>query len=235
MDLSPVAVPPTLAGLTPLLPPPPARVLEVGCGRGALAAALAAQGYAVTGVDRDAAMAAAARDRGVSVVHADVRDIAGEYDVVLCTRSLHHAEHLADTLAHAATLLAPAGRLVVEEFAWDRMDAPTARFRHDHRARLVAAGLLDAELPAGDPLADWVRGHDFLHPGAAMLAALARIGDLTTVFTSMAWRLTDGRDGVWTGPAAAVAAALDAIRAAEERGIAEGALTPIGLLAAVRP
>jgi len=39
MDLSTIAVPHTLAHLKPLLPAPPARVLEVGCGRGALAAA----------------------------------------------------------------------------------------------------------------------------------------------------------------------------------------------------
>ncbi|MER7115062.1 methyltransferase domain-containing protein [Saccharomonospora azurea] len=60
MDPSAVAVPHTLAHLEPLLPTPPARVLEVGCGRGALAAALADLGYKVTGVDRNAEMAAAA-------------------------------------------------------------------------------------------------------------------------------------------------------------------------------
>src|SRR5438552_891899 len=122
MDLSAVAVPHTVAHLKPLLPAPPARVLEVGCGRGALAAALADLGYQVTGVDRDAEMAAAAEKRGVSVIQADVRDVRGEYDVVLFTRSLHHAESLDDLLACAAGLLAPDGQIVIEEFAWERVD-----------------------------------------------------------------------------------------------------------------
>ncbi|WNV87030.1 class I SAM-dependent methyltransferase [Umezawaea sp. Da 62-37] len=235
MDLSPLAVPHTLVNLKPMLPAPPARVLEVGCGRGALAAALAGLGYRVTGVDRDAGMVAAAGERGVPVIHADVHDISGEYDVVLFTRSLHHAEDLDGVLAHAATLLAPGGRIVIEEFAWERVDRDGAHFLHDNRAVLVAAGLLDAELPAGDLLDAWVGGHDFLHRGSAMLAALGRAGsDLTTVPTSVLWRLVDGRGGSWIEPADRAATAVNAIRDAEERRIAAGMLPQVGLLASVR-
>lgn len=232
MDLTTVAVPHTLAHLTPLLPPPSARVLEFGCGRGALAAALADLGYKVTGVDRDADQVAAAEKRGVSVIHADVHDVFGEYDVVLFTRSLHHAENLDDILAHAVTLLAPDGQLIIEEFAWERVDHAAAGFLYDNRALLVATGRLDAELPSGDPLDAWVAGHDFLHRGSAMLDAMSRVGsDLTTVGTAMLWRLVDGRGGVWTEPATH---ALNAIREAEERRIAAGALPAVGLLASVR-
>ncbi len=110
MHLTPVAVPYTLAHLKPLLPSLPARIAEAGCGQGALAVALADLGYDVTGVDRNAEMAASARERGVHVIQADINDISGEYDVVLFTRSLHHAESLDNTLAHAVTLLAPGGR-----------------------------------------------------------------------------------------------------------------------------
>jgi SAM-dependent methyltransferase len=235
MDVSAVAVPTTLAHLKPLLPAPPARVLEAGCGRGALAAALADLGYRVTGVDRDAEMAAAAGERGVPVINADLRDVSGEYDVVLFTRSLHHAEDLDGILAHAVTLLAPGGQVVIEEFTWERVDHAAADFLHDNRALLVATGLLDAELPSGDPLDAWVAGHDFLHRGSAMLAALSRAGsDLTTVATAMLWRLVDGRGGAWTEPATRVADALNAIRQAEERRVAAGALPPVGLLASIR-
>ncbi|SFQ63852.1 Methyltransferase domain-containing protein [Amycolatopsis arida] len=235
MDLTTVAVPHTLAHLKPLLPAPPARVLEVGCGRGALAAALADLGYKVTGVDRDAEMAAAARERGVPVIQADVHDVYGEYDVVLFTRSLHHAESLDDILAHAATLLTPDGQVIIEEFAWEQVDHTGAHFLYDNRAMLVATGLLDAELPSGDLLDAWVGGHDFLHQGSAMIAALSRVGsDLTTVVTSILWRLVDGRGGVWIEPAARAADAVNAIREAEERRIAAGMLSPVGLLASVR-
>jgi len=36
----------------------------------------------------------ATTERGVVAIHGDVHDISGEYDVVLFTRSLHHAENL---------------------------------------------------------------------------------------------------------------------------------------------
>lgn len=235
MDLTAVAVPHTLTHLKPLLPLPPARVVEAGCGRGALATALVDLGYEVTGVDRDAEMAAAAGARGVPVIQADIRDISGEYDVVLFTRSLHHAEDLDDLLTHATTLLAPGGQVVIEEFAWERVDHAAAHFLYDNRALLVATGLLDAEIASGDLLDAWVAGHDFLHPGSAMLAALSRIGsDLTTVATAMLWRLVDGHGGVWTEPATRAADALNAIRLAEERRITAGALPSVGLLASIR-
>src|SRR4051812_11781452 len=175
MDLSTISVPHTLAQLKPLLPEPPARVLEAGCGRGALAVALQDLGYKVTGVDRNAEMAAAARERGVHVIEADIHDVSGEYDVVLFTRSLHHAESLDDMLAHAATLLAPDGQIIIEEFAWERVDEAAAHFLYDNRAMLVATGLLDADIPDGGLLEAWVAGHDFLHQGSVMLDALSRV------------------------------------------------------------
>jgi SAM-dependent methyltransferase len=235
MDLTTIAVPPTLTHLKPLLPAPPARVLEAGCGRGALASALVDLGYEVTGVDRNAEMAAAATERGVPVIQADVHDVSGEYDVVLFTRSLHHAEDLDEILAHAATLLAPGGRIVIEEFAWERVNHMAADFLYDNRALLVSAGLLDAELPSGDLLDAWVEGHDFLHRGSAMLSALRRVGsEPATVDTAMLWRLVDGRGGSWIEPAIHAADALGAIRRAEERRIAAGALPAVGFLASVR-
>lgn len=117
-------------------------------------------------MDRNAEMAAAATERGVPVIHADLHDVSGEYDVVLFTRSLHHAEDLDGILDHAATLLAPGGQIVIEEFAWERVNHAAADFLYDNRA------LLDA---------------------------------------------------------------LNAIRGAEERRIAVGALPAVGLLASVRP
>jgi SAM-dependent methyltransferase len=235
MDLSTVAVPHTLDHLKTLLPAPPARVLEAGCGRGALAAALTELGYDVTGVDRDAEMVAAAGERGVPVIEADVRDVSGEYDVVLFTRSLHHAEDLDGILAHAVTLLTPGGQVIIEEFAWERVDDAAAAFLYDNRALLVATGLLDADTPTGDLLDAWVAGHESLHQATAMLAALNRAGsELTTVDTAMLWRLIDGRGGAWTEPATRAPDALNAIRRAEERRIAAGVLPSVGLLASIR-
>lgn len=235
MDLSDVAVPHTLANLKSLLPAPPARVLEVGCGRGALAAALGKLGYDVTGVDRSADAVAAARERGVHVIEADVHDVTGAYDVVLFTRALHHAEDLDGILAHTHSLLGPDGQLVIEEFAWERVDQAAADFLYDNQTLLVATGVLEHEPPADDLLGTWIAGHERLHTGAAMLDALARTGaELTTVDTDMIWRLIDGRGGVWTEPATHAADVLNAMRQSERRRIAAGTLPSVGLLASVR-
>ncbi|MEU4743660.1 hypothetical protein AB0G02_24785, partial [Actinosynnema sp. NPDC023658] len=94
---------------------------------------------------------------------------------------------------------------------------------------------VDVEPPSGDLLDDWVAGHDSLHRGATVLAALNRVGsDVITVSTPVLWRLVDGRGGTWTGPDDRVADALDVIRRAERRRIAAGSLPPVGLLASVR-
>jgi len=54
------------------LSPPPARVLDAGCGDGALSAWLARLGYQVTAIDVDPAAVARARASGVPAVQADL-------------------------------------------------------------------------------------------------------------------------------------------------------------------
>jgi len=76
-----------VAALLEVLPPPPADVLDVPCGFGRHATALAAHGYRVTGVERDPAVAAAARADGVEVHELDVRrldELEAAFDAVLC-------------------------------------------------------------------------------------------------------------------------------------------------------
>ena len=70
-----------------VLPPPPASVLDVPCGVGRHACALAARGYRVTGVDRDPAAAAEARAGGVEVHELDLRrldELEASFDAVIC-------------------------------------------------------------------------------------------------------------------------------------------------------
>lgn len=228
-------MPPTLTALKPVLPAPPARLLEAGCGRGALAAALVARGYDVTGVDRDAEMAETTGRRGVRSIHADINQMSGEFDVVLFTRSLHHAEDLPGTLAHAATLLAPGGRMVIEEFSWERVSGAEADFLYGHRARLVRAGLLEAEVPIEHMVQHWVDVHRSLHSGKAMVDALGALGPEVAVRPgSMLWRLVDGRGGRWTTSARQAGSELDAMRVQEEQLVAAARLAPVGLIAAIR-
>lgn len=148
----------TLSFLRAALPPPPARVLEVGSGNGELAARLAAAGHSVIALDLDEEATATARALGVDAVHQDFLGYeSAPFDVVLFTRSLHHIYPLSDVVAHARDLVEPGGLLVADEFARDRVDADTAAWHFDTCAVLADAGLLPAEPEGagGDPLRRW--------------------------------------------------------------------------------
>src|SRR5207247_9371063 len=90
----------TLRFLDRVLPTPPARVLEVGCGRGALAARLQARGLEVTALDASPEAVASARALGVQAVAGDFLEFVAEpFDAVLFPRSLHHLASLRRAVA----------------------------------------------------------------------------------------------------------------------------------------
>ncbi len=170
----------TLRFLDRALPMPGSRVLEVGCGSGALAARLQARGFHVTALDRSAEDVAAARARGVHAIEADFLSYQGEpFDAILFARSLHHLEALAKVMHRVHALLTADGLLVAEEFAVERADRDTARWFYELRSLLEAAGLMppDAEgAMAANPLERWYAEHEKEHPlhaGEDMLMAIA--------------------------------------------------------------
>jgi L-amino acid N-acyltransferase YncA len=119
------------------------RVLEVGCGDGALAARLSGLGHDITAIDVSAEAVETARGRGVPAVQADFLTYeSGRYDVVLFTRSLHHLNPLPAAVERAWQLLEPGGLLVADDFAFDQADRATAAFFYDAEALLRAGGLL---------------------------------------------------------------------------------------------
>jgi ubiquinone/menaquinone biosynthesis C-methylase UbiE len=97
------------------LPPPPARVLEVGCGDGELARALADAGYRVTALDPRAPSGAIFRQVTLDAFETDDR-----FDAAVAIVSLHHIDEIASAVGKIAGLLARGGRLIVEEFAKER-------------------------------------------------------------------------------------------------------------------
>jgi SAM-dependent methyltransferase len=116
----------TLAFVRAHAPPPPARVREVGCGDGALASRLQGVGYRVVAVDSSEAAVAAAVRRGLDARAARWPDFEeSSFDLVLFTRSLHHIHPLDGAVARARHLLARAGRVLVEDFAFNEV-APLA-------------------------------------------------------------------------------------------------------------
>jgi hypothetical protein len=144
------------------LPPPPARVLEVGCGReGGVAPALAGAGYDVLAIDPHAPAGPLYRS-----VTLEELDDDGPFDAVVAGRVLHHVDPLAPAL-DKLTGLAPL--LVLDEFAWNHMDAATVEWYEAQHRVLAAAG----HEPKGPPdLGEWRSQHADLHTYETLRAAL---------------------------------------------------------------
>ena len=72
-------------------PKPGERILDVGCGDGALTAKLAALGCDMVGIDTSPSLLAAARARGLDARPGDARDLpfAAEFDAVFSNAVLH--------------------------------------------------------------------------------------------------------------------------------------------------
>jgi 2-polyprenyl-3-methyl-5-hydroxy-6-metoxy-1,4-benzoquinol methylase len=130
------------------LPPPPVRVLEVGCGDGDLARSLTAAGYDVLAIDPGAPEGQTFRRTTIEEL-----DESGLFDAVVASRSLHHVDDLGIALDKIAALLRPGGTVLLDEFAWDRLDPRSAK----------EAGI--------DP-EEWREEHEGLHTANAMVEEL---------------------------------------------------------------
>ena len=132
------------------VPEPPARVLEVGCGSGQLALALAEHGFDVVAVDPQAPDGPTFR----KVALEDFIDEQG-FDAVVASLSLHHIHDLEGALDTIASLLPPRGPLVVQEWASERLTGATARWWYEQRRALASVGRSDSEVP--DDYGAWTR------------------------------------------------------------------------------
>jgi SAM-dependent methyltransferase len=106
------------------LPAPPARALEIGCGsRGGFVPRLRADTYGAIGIDPEAPEESEYRRVEFE------RDDNPEYlDAVVASASLHHVVDLGVVLDKARAMLAPAGTMVIVEWARERFDDATARW-----------------------------------------------------------------------------------------------------------
>ena len=134
-------------------PAPPARVLEVGCGRGELAFALDKHGFDVVAVDPEAPDGPVFRQ----VALEDFSDERG-FDAVVASLSLHHIPNLDGALDAIAAFLPPGGQLVVQEWASERLAGPTARWWYEQRRALASVGRADSEVP--DDFVAWTRHNE---------------------------------------------------------------------------
>jgi SAM-dependent methyltransferase len=184
------------------LPAAPARVLEVGAGRGELAAALRAAGHEVVAID-PAADGAPGVER---LALLDLPTPADRFDAAVAVFSLHHVEPLEASCRRLAEVVRPGGALVVDEFDIERFGEPEAAWwlaRADHAHD-------EARTPRD--VVRHIREH--CHALPAVRAALAPWFDLD-----------DGTRGPylhrWSVP--------DGLRAAEEADIDAGRLQATGV------
>jgi SAM-dependent methyltransferase len=215
------------------------RVLEVGAGRGRLAKRLREQGLTVDAIDRSADAVAAASALGNAVTHADLTEYRSDtrYDAIVFCMSAHHVAPLDRGLDRARELLRTGGRLILEEYAVERADEPTARWYEQTRSLAAGIGVYD---PAQadtvldnlrDPLGSWRRDHTtnadhHFNSGAELLAAVeSRFHGVTVARGPYFFRYLTPRLAERC-PDPRLAERLFAL---EERLITAGQIQPLGL------
>jgi len=158
------------------------RVVDVGCGGGILAEAMASRGAQVTGIDlSDKALGVARLHQLESGIAVDYRLVAAEalaqeapgaFDVVTCMEMLEHVPQPASVVAACAELAKPGGTLVFSTLN---------RNPKSYAFAIVGAEYVLGLLPRGTH--DWAR---FIRP--AELAGWARRVDLElTEMTGMTY------------------------------------------------
>ncbi len=122
-----------------LAPEPEERILDLGCGDGALTAELVAAGAEVVGCDASVELLEAARARGLDVVQADGHALPfeAEFDAVFSNAALHWMTRPGDVVAGVGRALRPGGRFVAEFGGMGNVAAITTALR----AVLDAAGI----------------------------------------------------------------------------------------------
>ncbi len=145
-----------------------ARVLDVGCGGGLLAEALARAGAAVTAIDLAPGMIEVARlhalEAGLSIDYQQrstaslLPTEAGRYDLVTCMEMLEHVPEPGATIGELAALVRPGGRVFISTINRNLRSFMLAIVGAEYVAQLLPRGTHEYErLIRPAELAQWGR------------------------------------------------------------------------------
>jgi ubiquinone/menaquinone biosynthesis C-methylase UbiE len=147
-----------------MLPQLPQKILEVGSGNGYLTLELARDGHDVTGLDLSADIIEVAERSKAAHPHppgfGSLRYICTDvntwqashasFDAVIFNRALHHMSDLQQTMAKVKRHLKQGGRIICQDYAYDRFDERTACWLYQMQRLLFLSGHYDAD-PATMP------------------------------------------------------------------------------------
>ncbi len=208
-----------------LAPRPDERILDLGCGDGALTAEVAALGADVVGCDASPDLLAAAAARGLETVLSDGHALpfAAEFDAVFSNAALHWMTRPDEVIAGVVRALRPGGRFVAEFGGIGNVAAICTALRAalaevgidglavrpwyfpspaEHRRRLAAQGfrvetieLIPRPTPLRTGMAGWLE--TFGDPFLRHVPAVKRAAVARRVVALLAPALCDA-DGNWT-------------------------------------
>lgn len=148
------------------------RVLDLGCGDGALTEKIAASGAAVVGIDSSPEMVDAARRRGIDARVGDgaALPFAAEFDAVFSNAALHWMRDPDPVIAGVRRALKPGGRFVGEFGGHGNVAAIAVALLAVLARRGVAAeGVLPWYFPTAEEYRERLEGHGFTVSSIALI------------------------------------------------------------------
>lgn len=176
-----------LSAMTASAPDRSARILDVGCGDGALLRSMARLGYQhLTGVDP--LLNAASQEGRIRLVKGGLDCVQGQFDLISFHHSLEHISDQVGVLRQSAERLAPGGAVLIRiptcdslAFAaygpnWVQLDAPRHLYLHSHQSIIHVAnqaGLSVLDLSCdSQPMQFWAS--DMYCAGVPLMSPAAR-------------------------------------------------------------